>query len=62
MKIWRCFLFQTFGEEPTEEQMRPIVDVIWPNFSKGKKRKDRISCAATEQVNDEVINFMRGFE
>lgn len=36
MKIWRCFLFQTFGEEPTEEQMNPVVDVIWPNFSKGK--------------------------
>lgn len=36
MKIWRCFLFQNFGEEPTEEQMNPVVDVIWPNFSKGK--------------------------
>ncbi len=36
MKIWRCFLFQNFGEEPTPEQMNPVVDVIWPNFSKGK--------------------------
>ncbi len=23
---------------------------------------DRISCSATQQVNDEVVNFMRGFE
>ena len=36
MKIWRCFLFQTFGEEPTDEEMHPDVDVIWPNHSRGK--------------------------
>ncbi len=36
MKIWRCFLFQTFGVEPSEEDMNPDVDVIWPNHSKGK--------------------------
>lgn len=36
MKIWRCFLFQTFGKEPTEEEMNPDVDVIWPNHAKGK--------------------------
>lgn len=36
MKIWRCFLFQTFGKEPTEEEMHPEVDVIWPNHARGK--------------------------
>ena len=36
MKIWRCFLFQTFGTEPTEAEMNPDVDVIWPNHAKGK--------------------------
>ena len=36
MRIWRCFLFQTFGREPTEAEMHPEVDVIWPNYSKGK--------------------------
>ncbi|MFK7977943.1 MAG: hypothetical protein AB8C02_17565 [Halioglobus sp.] len=36
MKIWRCFLFQTFGVEPTEEDMNPDVDVIWPNHARGK--------------------------
>ena len=36
MKIWRAFLFQTFGQEPTQEQMYPEVDVIWPNHARGK--------------------------
>ncbi len=36
MKVWRAFLFQTFGEEPTQEQMFPEVDVIWPNHARGK--------------------------
>ncbi len=36
MKVWRCFLFQTFGKEPSEEEMNPDVDVIWPNHAKGK--------------------------
>jgi hypothetical protein len=34
MKLWRLFLFQRFGEEPPQEE--PIVDVIWPNYSRGK--------------------------
>jgi hypothetical protein len=34
MAIWRQFLFQRFGEEPPAEE--PIVDVIWPNYSRGK--------------------------
>lgn len=36
MGLWRMFLFQTFGKEPTEEEMHPEVDVIWPNHSSGK--------------------------
>ena len=36
MKVWRCFLFQTFGKEPTQEEMNPDVDVIWPNHARGK--------------------------
>ena len=34
MRLWRLFLFQRFGEEPPKEE--PIVDVIWPNYSRGK--------------------------
>ncbi len=36
MKIWRCFLFQEFGKEPSEAEMNPDVDVIWPNHARGK--------------------------
>lgn len=36
MELWKMFLFQTFGKEPTEEELNPEVDVIWPNFAKGK--------------------------
>ena len=36
MQLWKMFLFQTFGQEPTEEQLNPDVDVIWPNHAKGK--------------------------
>lgn len=36
MKIWRMFLFQTFGKEPTTDELNPEVEVIWPNFSSGK--------------------------
>jgi len=36
MQLWKMFLFQTFGQEPTEEQLNPVVDVIWPNHYKGK--------------------------
>jgi hypothetical protein len=34
MRLWRLFLFQRFGEEPSKEE--PIVDVIWPNYARGK--------------------------
>jgi len=36
MKIARDFSFQTFGVEPTEEDLNPEVDVIWPNHADGK--------------------------
>ncbi len=36
MKLWRLFLFQRFGKEPTYEELNPEVEVIWPNYAKGK--------------------------
>lgn len=36
MKVVRNFTFQTFGVEPTEEDLNPEVDIIWPNHSRGK--------------------------
>lgn len=36
MRLWRLFLFQNFGKEPTQEELEPIVDIIWPNYAKGK--------------------------
>ncbi len=36
MKVVRYFTFQTFGKEPTEEDLNPQVDVIWPNHAGGK--------------------------
>src|SRR5882724_1282841 len=36
MKLWRLFLFQTFGQEPTADEIDPVVDVIWPNHASGK--------------------------
>lgn len=36
MRLWKMFLFQTFGKEPTEEDLNPEVDVIWPQHAKGK--------------------------
>jgi len=36
MKLWRLFLFQRFGSEPTEDELHPEVDVIWPNHASGK--------------------------
>lgn len=36
MKLWRMFLFQSFGEEPTDADLNPEVEVIWPNFASGK--------------------------
>jgi hypothetical protein len=36
MKLWGLFLFQTFGKEPSDAEIRPEVDVIWPNHASGK--------------------------
>jgi hypothetical protein len=36
MRLWRLFLFQTFGKEPTWEELHPEVDVIWPRFASGR--------------------------
>jgi hypothetical protein len=43
MKLWRLFLFQNFGEEPTRDQLHPEVDVIWPNHASGKLGHLRIA-------------------
>ena len=36
MELWKMFLFQRFGKEPTPDELDPVVDVIWPNYKKGK--------------------------
>jgi hypothetical protein len=36
MRSWQVMYFQTFGVEPTAEDLEPEVDVIWPNFASGK--------------------------
>ena len=36
MHIWKMMVFQKFGKEPTEDELNPVVDVIWPNFSSGR--------------------------
>jgi hypothetical protein len=36
MRLWKLFLFQSFGEEPSVSQLNPEVDVIWPNHAGGK--------------------------
>jgi hypothetical protein len=36
LSLWKLFLFQRFGSEPSAEQLNPVVDVIWPNHEKGK--------------------------
>ncbi|MEM7410930.1 MAG: hypothetical protein AAF430_11895 [Myxococcota bacterium] len=36
MRLWRLFLFQEFFKEPKEEDLNPVVDVIWPQFADGK--------------------------
>jgi len=43
MQIWKICLFQTFGEDPTEQQLDPAVEVIWPNFASGKLGHLRIA-------------------
>jgi hypothetical protein len=36
MKVVRNFSFQTFGEEPTDAELNPELDIIWPNHASGK--------------------------
>jgi hypothetical protein len=36
MRLWKMFLFQSFGNEPTLEELNPEVDVIWPQHARGK--------------------------
>jgi len=36
MHIWKMMVFQTFGKDPTDDELDPVVDVIWPNFSEGR--------------------------
>jgi hypothetical protein len=41
--LWKICLFQTFGQEPTDKELNPSVDVIWPNFASGKLGHLRIA-------------------
>ena len=43
MVLWKICLFQTFGQEPTEKELNPNVEVIWPNFASGKLGHLRIA-------------------
>ena len=43
MTLWKICLFQTFGQEPTEAELNPAVDVVWPNFANGKLGHLRIA-------------------
>ncbi|MDT5100555.1 MAG: hypothetical protein QOC76_4292 [Mycobacterium sp.] len=43
MVLWKICLFQTFGVEPTAEQLNPAVEVIWPNYAGGKLGHLRIA-------------------
>ena len=43
MTLWKICLFQTFGHEPTDAELNPVVDVVWPNFANGKLGHLRIA-------------------
>jgi hypothetical protein len=43
MTLWKICLFQTFGQEPTDNELNPVVDVVWPNFANGKLGHLRIA-------------------
>lgn len=43
MVLWKLCLFQTFGKEPTAEELNPGVEVIWPNYASGKLGHLRIA-------------------
>src|SRR5258707_5263911 len=43
MGLWKICLFQTFGQEPTEDELNPNGEGIWPNFASGKPGHLRIA-------------------
>ncbi|WP_406817268.1 hypothetical protein [Mycobacterium sp. M23085] len=43
MTLWKICLFQTFGQEPTDKELNPSVEVVWPNFASGKLGHLRIA-------------------
>jgi hypothetical protein len=43
MILWKMCLFQTFGKEPTEDELNPTVEVVWPNYASGKLGHLRIA-------------------
>jgi hypothetical protein len=43
MELWKICLFQSFGKEPSEAELNPEVDIIWPNFAGGKLGHLRIA-------------------
>jgi hypothetical protein len=43
MILWKMCLFQTFGTEPTEGELNPAVEVVWPNYASGKLGHLRIA-------------------
>ena len=43
MTLWKICLFQNFGQEPTDAELNPSVDVVWPNFANGKLGHLRIA-------------------
>src|SRR6201995_2567978 len=43
MTLWKICLFQTLGHEPTDAELNPAVDVVWPNFANGKLGHLRIA-------------------
>src|ERR1700744_679367 len=43
MVLWKICLFQPFGREPTDAELNPTVEVIWPNFASGKLGHLRIA-------------------
>ena len=49
MRLWRLFLFQKFGDEGDSEEWSKAVDVIWPNYARGKLGNLRLA----EMLRDE---------
>src|SRR6201987_5691309 len=43
MVRWEICPFPTSGQEPTDSELNPAVDVVWPNFANGKLGHLRIA-------------------